>query len=473
MDRSSAEFCIKLAQKLGASYSEARLENSYGDGYALKNGTPEPAGFSEETGIGIRVVVNGALGFASTNKIDKTSLKGLVTNAVRSAKRASIVNDQKIVLVPEKTCRDSVVKKQAVSFKSISAKQKLAYLQKIDKALLALGVNVPQRDYSIDTSVSKKYFINSEGSKIYSETPYLELISVLTVKEGARTNQSYLVLTETKGWEGLRSMKVNQLLSSKVKALQLNIRKGIPAPREKLDVVISPYVAGIIAHESCGHPYEADRIFGREAAQAGESFVTPAMIGTRIGTDVVSLVDDPNITGKAGSYKYDDEGVPARRKWLIKNGMIKELLHNRETAGQMGIKSNGSSRAANYSVEPIVRMSNTFFMPGKWKDEDLIKDTRKGVYIKSFMEWNIDDKRYNFKSVSNEAFMIRNGKLCEPVRNAAIELTTPQIYSAIDAVGKKVELWAASCGKGEPTQGIPVTMGGPHLRMRKIRLGRR
>ena len=116
------------------------------------------------------------------------------------------------------------------------------------------------------------------------------------------------------------------------------------------------------------------------------------------GTDVVSLVDDPTVANQIGSYMYDDEGVKARRKWLIKNGMITEFLHNRETAGQMGLRSNGGARAVAYAFEPIVRMSNTFFAPGNWRVDELIKDTRKGVFINSFTEWNIDDKRFNFKS---------------------------------------------------------------------------
>ncbi|MBT7062643.1 TldD/PmbA family protein [Candidatus Woesearchaeota archaeon] len=474
MDKSIAEFCVQLAERLGASYAEARLENSYGDGYALRNGIPEPAGFSEDTGIGIRVIVNGSMAFASTNKLDKISIKQLVVNAVNSAKQASKINKNKIIFLKEKAYRDRFVQKQKISFKTISPKQKINYLQSVDKALLGLkSIKIPQRIFSVSNSVEKKYFVNSDGSKIYQETPYFNFLYVINVKEGAKNVQDYLEFTETKGWESTNSIKIIPKLIEKAKSLQLNLKRGVLAPKEKVDVIVSPTVAGIIAHESCGHPYEADRIFGREAAQAGESFVTPSMIGTRIGTDVVNLVDDPTLLGRAGSYKYDDEGILGRRKWLIKKGIITEFIHNRETAARMGLHSNGSSRAVAYSYEPILRMSNTYFMPGSWKEDELIKDTKKGVYIKSFTEWNIDDKRFNFKSVGNDAYMIRNGKIAEPVRTPAIELTTPQIYSSIDALTKKVQLDAGTCGKGEPTQGIPVTFGGPHFRMRNIKLGRK
>jgi TldD protein len=473
MDRSIAEFSIKLAQRLGASYAEARLENSWADGYAFRNGIPELAGFSEDSGIGIRVLANGALGFASTNKLDKRTVTALVKQAVANAKRSAVLNDNKIQFVAEKPNKDKTIHKQKISFKSVSAKQKLAYLQYLDKAIISSKYNVKQRDLSVNMSIEKKYFVNSEGSNIYAETPLFNLLYVVTIKHGSKTNHTYKELGANLGWEASRSLKASSILLNKLKSLQLNLQKSISVPKETVDVIISPEVAGIIAHESCGHPYEADRIFGREAAQAGESFVNLAMIGSRIGTDVVNLVDNPTVANKVGSYVYDDEGVKSRKKWLIKKGIITELLHNRETAGKMGLHSNASSRAVAYASEPIPRMSNTYFMPGSWKEDELIKDTKKGVYIKSFTEWNIDDKRFNFKAVGNDAYLIRNGKLAEPVKTPALELTTPQIYSSIDALTKKVQFDVGNCGKGEPMQLIPVTMGGPHVRLKGIKLGRR
>ncbi|MBA3064122.1 TldD/PmbA family protein, partial [Candidatus Woesearchaeota archaeon] len=223
--------------------------------------------------------------------------------------------------------------------------------------------------------------------------------------------------------------------------------------------------------ESGSHPYKADRIIGREWAQAGESFITKEMLGTRIGNEVVNVVDDPTIENSYGFYKYDNEGVKARRKYLINKGLINEFLHNRETAYYMGIKSNGSSRSVNYDRESIVRMSNTFMLPGKYSEEELIEDIKLGIYMKNFMEWNIDDKRINQKYVGAESYLIKNGEIKEPVIRPVIEITTPQLYSAVDAVANNTEYHAGNCGKGEPMQPIPVWFGGPSIRLRKIRLG--
>jgi TldD protein len=155
----------------------------------------------------------------------------------------------------------------------------------------------------------------------------------------------------------------------------------------------------------------------------------------------------------------------------MKDGRINELLHNRATAGQLGIDSNGSARCNNYNREPIVRMANTYVEAGDWTRDEIIAETKKGVIIESFMEWNIDDKRYNQRYVSREAYYVEDGEVLYPLKAAILEVTTPTFWSSIDAVANDVGMFAGNCGKGEPMQGIPVFMGGPTIRLKGIRLG--
>jgi len=192
------------------------------------------------------------------------------------------------------------------------------------------------------------------------------------------------------------------------------------------------------------------------------------MIGKRIGTEVVNLVDDPTVPNSYGFYLYDDEGVKARRRFLIKNGIINVFLQNRETAAEFGIKSNASSRAKEWFSEPIVRMANTFVLPGNYNFEELSETIKNGVYIKTYMEWNIDDKRYNQKYTGLESYLIKNGKINKFVKAPSLEITTPAFWSSIDAVGKDLEFTAGSCGKSDPMQGVPVWFGGPSIRLRNI-----
>jgi len=280
-----------------------------------------------------------------------------------------------------------------------------------------------------------------------------------------------LHLGESRGWEAVERWDITNLMKSEAETLSRILLEAESPPKGVMDVVLGPEVIGLVSHESSGHPGEADRILGREAAQAGETYLKADSIGLRVGSEAVNVVDDPTIMGSFGFYLYDEEGVEARKRILIKEGVINEFLHNRETAFKFGVESNGSSRANAYNREPIVRMANTYLEPGDYKREELIEDIKEGIYIKSFMEWNIDDRRFNQRYVGLEAYKIEKGELKGMVKNPILEVTTIGLWSAVDAVGRDLEFQAAYCGKGDPMQGIPVWTGGPHVRLRNIRFG--
>jgi TldD protein len=241
----------------------------------------------------------------------------------------------------------------------------------------------------------------------------------------------------------------------------------------EMDLLVGPEVAGIMAHESVGHPGEADRILGREAAQAGESYLTADDVGLRVGSNEANVSDDPTIPHSYGYYIYDDEGVRARKRRLIAGGAITELLQNRETAQSYGVDSNAAARAVRFDREPIIRMANTFVEPGDYTFEELLKEIRRGVYIRNFMEWNIDDKRLNGRYVGHESYAIENGELKGLVRNPVVEISTPKLWSSVQARGRETEFGAATCGKGDPMQGAPVWHGGPHMIVKDVKMGAR
>jgi TldD protein len=195
------------------------------------------------------------------------------------------------------------------------------------------------------------------------------------------------------------------------------------------------------------------------------------MLGRRIGTENVTIIDDPTLPNSYGFYLYDDEGIKAGPRTLIREGVIAGFLQNRETAAELGGGSNGAARSMGYDREPIIRMANTYMKPGDYSREELIEGVKHGVYMKSFMEWNIDDRRYNQRYVGLEAYLIEHGKVTTPVRNPILEVTTPGLYGSVDAVGKEMEFAGATCGKGDPMQGAPVWTGGPPIRLRQILLG--
>ena len=194
------------------------------------------------------------------------------------------------------------------------------------------------------------------------------------------------------------------------------------------------------------------------------------MLGQRIACEEVTVIDDPTIPNSYGFYLYDDEGVRARPRYLIKEGVINEFLMNRETASTLGLESNAAARASRFNREPIVRMANTYFAPGDHSFEELLEGVKRGIYLRSFGEWNIDDRRYNMRFVGQEAYLIENGEIKHPVWSPIFEITTPKFYSSIDAVDKSLEFSPATCGKSDPDQGIPVYTGGPNIRIRGVRI---
>jgi TldD protein len=167
----------------------------------------------------------------------------------------------------------------------------------------------------------------------------------------------------------------------------------------------------------------------------------------------------------------DDEGVEGKKRFLIKDGIINEFLHDRTTAKEFGLKSNGSSRSVSFDREPIIRMSNTFVEPGDFSTEVLLGEVKHGVFFKTFTEWNIDDKRLNQRYVALEAYLIEKGELKGLVKSPVLEITTPKLWGSVKARSKHMEFEAAVCGKGDPMQGAPVWTGGPETLLGGIRLG--
>lgn len=456
-----ALFAIKCAKKLDVEFLEVRAEKLTKEIFIMKNGILDGSGFGVNQGIGVRVIVDNSLGFATTEKLDKESIKRAIETAIHLAKSTK-GEEWEVKLSKEKAARAKWEVKEKEKIEDVDIKEKIGWVKDIDK----LMNETKHRFLQLSTMISEKYYANTDGSRIQSRVPRVSLFYSFVVKNG-KSVQRFLEVGNSGGWEVVGEWKLEKKIPEEINNLK-KVAAGKKLSPKKVDVVLGPEVVGIIMHESVGHPSEADRIMGREAAQAGESYMDKTWLKKRIAESFVNVVDDPTLKGSFGYFIYDDEGVRTRRKFLIKNGKINEFLHNRETAALMRTKSNGSARAEIYSKEPIIRMSNTFMLPGDYSFEELIEDVKRGVYIKSYNEWNIDDKRWNEKYVGCEAYLIENGEIKQPIFAPVLEITTGQFFKKIDAIGKDLEFVAGTCGKGEPMQGVPVWLGGPHIRLRNV-----
>ncbi len=462
------DFAVDYARQKGAAYAEARFERQEPEEFILKNGTLDALYVGADRGIGVRVLAKGGLGFAATNTMTKAEVRTIVDDAVRMAKGAK--RETPITFAEEEAVTTEWTVPEQTKLADVTVEDKIAAFREIDRAVKELGFKIPSRYFQLSCNRITKYFANSEGSRIRSYSPRLRTSFFLTVVQGADAEQSHRDYGWSGGWEALRELNVTQRVTDEARSMQRSLLEGKKSPEGKMDLVVGPQVSGIAAHESCGHPTEADRVLGREASQAGKSFIGPDGIGMKVGSEVVNVCDDPTVEHAIAYYATDDEGVRARRRYLYKEGKVNEFLQNRETASAFGTRSNGASRAVNYNVEAIVRMANTFVEPKDHTIEEMIEGVHFGVYMKSFMEWNIDDKRFNAKYAGREAYLIENGEVKHPVRRTVVELTTPTFWSAVDAVGKDLEFEAGFCGKSDPSQALDASLGGPTMRLRNVYL---
>ena len=470
-----AEGAISKAQAEGASYAEARVMATWERQFALKNGEPQPSFFAQGYGIGIRVIAGGALGFAATNDMTRSAVNEIAKKAVRLAKASSGVLKKPVLLDGSTPSKKKWAAPETEKVENADAAWLRGVLLDVEGRIAdgRAGVKIPGRILYLGAELEERFFVNTDGARVEGRLPRVGFFGSLTAMEGGETAQRFIQQGETGGLEVVKRIGLAGVVEAEAKAMGKVLKTAAKPPTDTVDVVLSPELSGIAAHESVGHPQEADRVLGREGAQAGESYLKSDSLGRKIGSPEANVSDDPTLIHSNGFVPVDDEGVAGVKRLLIKDGIINEFLQNRTTAKELGLKSNGASRSVSFNREPIIRMSNTFVEPGDYTTEELLKEVKHGVFFKTFTEWNIDDKRLNQRYVALEAYAIEQGELRGLVKSPVLEITTPKLWGSVKARSKHMEFEAATCGKGDPMQGAPVWTGGPETLLSGIKLGAR
>ena len=225
-------------------------------------------------------------------------------------------------------------------------------------------------------------------------------------------------------------------------------------------VVLDPEMTGVLSHEAVGHACEADAVIDRESILRGK-------IGKRIGNNFVTIYDDPTAKN-FGTYKFDDEGVEAKKTVLVERGILRGYINSRSTAKELGHTPNGHARAEDFESAPVVRMSNTYFMPGKASKEDVM-DIRDGIYLKGMKGGSVDIFSGGFMFAAELAYEIKNGEIGKMIRDTGISGNILETLHNIELVGKDFGTSPGFCGKAG--QHAPVSDGGPHIRVKKVRIG--
>lgn len=473
-----AERALNVAQLGGASYADVRIVRRERQEIAVKNGRVGKMSLDEDQGFGVRVVADGAWGFASSSLMTMAEVERVAALAVSIARASSLVREERVELGPPEvhvatyhtpTVRDPF---------AVSLEDKLALLLKADEAMRRVkGVRVSEAN--LEFLRETKLFASTEGSRI--EQVLIESgagLEATAVGDGEVQKRSYPNSfgrhQGTAGYEFVEALDLAghaQLIAEEAVALLT----APTCPSGEMTLIIGGSQLALQVHESCGHPTELDRVFGSEASYAGTSFLTPEKLGTfRYGSPVVNLTADATLPGGLGTFGYDDEGVPAQRTELVRDGIFVGYLTSRESAARLGLRSNGAMRADGWNRTPIIRMTNVNLEPGTWALADLIADTDEGLFVETNKSWSIDDKRLNFQFGTEVAYEIKGGRLGRLFKNATYTGITPQFWGSCDAICGPAEwrIWGtANCGKGQPSQVAHVGHGTAPARFRNVRVG--
>jgi TldD protein len=449
---------VNYGQNLGAEYVEVRAQNLFKTSLTTKDGNVESAKDGTESGAGIRVLVDGAWGFVSLGKIEAKDLHESIKEAYNLAKAASFHVNAPVKLVQVKSVEDTVVAKPKTNPKDISLEQKIDNALEMDKAIFGYDKRIKSCTISYLDVTGTSYFVNSEGTRIQQDKLYVWSRILASARESSVFASAREEIGSTAGYEVFDSQSPEQLGTTLAKRtidqLKAKAPKGGAFP-----AIVGPNVVGVFIHEAMGHLAEADLTLSGS--------ILFDKVGKQIASDAVTVYDDGTVEGAFGSFKYDDEGVPAQKTALIQNGTLVGLMQNRETAHKLNMQPTGNARAEDFRVEPIIRMRNTYLDTGDCSFEELIEDVKFGYYLKSFRggQANLDG---TFQVGIQEAYEINNGEIGAPVRSASISGNTLETLRKVESVGKDLELWPGRCGKGQTAF---ICDGGPHMRLGEITIG--
>jgi len=476
--REIAERSIARAMKAGASYADARAIAYRHQAIHTKNGAAEALSDMTEQGVGVRVIADGAWGFAGTASATPAGVEEAADLAVRIAKASASLSPTKAELAPASPARDEWHSQFDVDPFSVPLERKLALLLEADKIMRETpGVRVATGQMNF--AREEKWFASSEGASIaQTRVQSGGMIQAMAEGEGEVQRRSFPSSLDgdnaNRGWEFVESLGLVENARRTAEEAGALLTAD-PCPSKVTTLILEGSQLALQVHESCGHPTELDRVFGTERSYAGASFLTTEKLGSfRYGSPLVNLYADATLPGGLGSFGYDDEGVPAQRVDLVREGMFTGYLSSRESAARLGLKSGGAMRASGWNRVPIIRMTNINLAPGDSSLEKLIRETDDGIYAATTKSWSIDDVRLNFQFATEIAWEIKNGQLGRMLRNTTYQGITPEFWGSCDDIAGPSEWrpWGLlSCGKGEPVQVMWVGHAVAPARFRNVRVG--
>ncbi|WP_456368068.1 TldD/PmbA family protein [Thermococcus sp.] len=439
----------KLAEKHGIEYYEIRIVKFTSTVLSMGNGQLRELSINSEMGVGARSF-NGSWGFSSAN--DPRRFEKSIEIAMKIAKLSS---GKSRIYLGDPVLDEAEIKVR-MPFSEVDIGDKINLLKETDSLLK--GEDITSRDVYYHDSIVETLYFNSVGSEIRTVVPRIRFGFSVTARKSGEMQRYWKTFGGTLGWELIEGIELPYWTSLvKEKALQL-LRARNP-PSGEFEVIMDPELTGVFIHEALGHAVEADLVKNGDSILAGK-------LGERIAVEELTVVDDPTLKGKFGSYIYDDEGVKAKRVEIIKDGVLVTYLNDRETSAYFDLEPNGHARAQSYAYQPLVRMGNTYVERGSWSLEEMLEEVKNGLYMVGDKGGQVDTAGGTFTFGAKEGYLIRNGEIAEMVRDVALSGKILEVLQGIRAVGKDVRIeFPGYCGKG---QSVPVDDGGPHVLTRAL-----
>ena len=476
--RDLTEKALERVRELGASYGDIRIVRRTSESVEVKNGKVEGLTSETDEGFGIRVIADGSWGFASSLMLEADEIERVAELAIRIARASAQVAHEPVKLAPVEPAEGRFEFGIERDPFEVPVEEKIELLLNADRIMREVPEIKVARS-SMNFWRTETVFASTDGSYIEQvKTESGAGIEATAVGEGEVQKRSYPSSFggdfAVAGYEFVEALDLAGH-AERVAREAAQLLKAPQCPSDVRTLILEGSMLALQVHESCGHPIELDRVFGTEASYAGTSFLTPDKLGSfRYGSEIVNIVADATSPGGLGSFFFDDEGVPAQRIDIVKDGIFVGYLTSRETAEKLGCKSGGAMRADGWNRIPLIRMTNINLEPGDWTLDEMIEDTKHGLYAEMVGSWSIDDKRLNFQFATEIAFDIEDGSLGQMYKNPTYTGITYEFWRGCDAIANQDEwhLWGVpNCGKGEPGQAMHVGHGVAPARFQNVRIG--
>lgn len=451
-----------ISSSKGATYCEARYLARFMTEISFVNGELDRMRVVENSGCGIRVLVEGCWGFSSTSEMSPKALQGSLDAAIRSGKVLAGSKKQKVKgLADAKMAKGEYSTRVNGRLADISIEQKVKAVREAERNARRHSKIIKTASCTYREILDHKFIVNSDGAEAEITDSKPEFSVVVVAKAGGESATAHEGIGITGGWTDLFGARDHVSFAEKAADRAARLLEAKHAKGEKTTLILDPGMVGLLCHEAVGHTVEADFVLSGS--------VVRDKLGKRIGSELVTMVDSGTQdqgSNAAGSILVDDEGVVAGRTPIIEDGILKSFLHNRESALTFGTSPTGNARAFQFSDEPLIRMRNTYIEPRSNKLEDMIKETRDGYLVKGARNGQADANG-EFMFGAEEAYLIEDGQLGELVRGESISGNAFEVLRSVDMVGDsfQYDIGTGYCGKYQPAK---VDGGGPHVRCTAI-----